>query len=165
MGGNSLSFFNKPVIKFNKIFQNAILPSKAHTGIFQDAAYDLFSSLLDELVIHPGERIMVPTGLRAILPEGYWVKFHERSGLASKGIHVMGGVIDSAYTGEWKVILYNSNTETVVIGIGKAIAQFTIEKLTPSTICEVNDVDFISHAANRERGVNGFGSSDEKKKN
>lgn len=163
----------KPAILFNLMFDKVILPSKAHTGIFEDAAYDLFPFIpmnesdkntdsLEEIILFPGERRSIRTGLRAIIPEGYWIKFHERSGLANKGIHVMGGVIDNAYTGEWRVILYNSDTNPITLPVNKAITQFTLEKLTRSEIIEIGDIDFTVASRCMERGEKGFGSSDVK---
>ena len=163
----------KPAILFNLMFNKVILPSKAHTGIFEDAAYDLFPFLtmnesdkntdsLEEIVLFPGERRLIRTGLRAIIPEGYWIKFHERSGLANKGIHVMGGVIDNAYTGEWRVILYNSDSNPITLPVNKAITQFSLEKLTQSGIDTIDDSLFDKKASNMSRGEKGFGSSDVK---
>ena len=109
-----------------------------------------------------GERKLVGTGIRLAIPDGYWVKFHERSGLANKGIHVLGGVIDSGYTGELKVIVYNSGHDTYEHDMVKAIAQFTIEKVTNSEIELISIEDMEIEASKRERQSKGFGSSDGK---
>lgn len=156
-------------LQFVKLDTNASIPKKANIGDrysvvpFEDAAFDLFPSINTTLV--PGERALVPTGLAAIIPSGYWVKFHERSGLASKsGIHIMGGVIDNTYLGEWKVVMYNSGSQTLEINKEKAIAQFTVEKLTPVEITEITRIDFEEEFAYRvdNRKSNGFGSTDKK---
>ena len=149
----------------NKLVSTAILPKKAHiSNIFEDAAFDLFSDhqTSDSLVIQPNSRILVPTGIRVIIPSGYWVKFHDRSGNATKyGVHVLGGIIDNTYTGEWKVILQNSSDDLVILDSSKAIAQFTIEKLTPCIISETSYTFFESYIDSRTRKENGFGSTDE----
>lgn len=154
-------------LKFVKLDTNATLPKKATPGTevdYQDAAFDLFPSINTTLV--PGERALVPTGLSAIVPAGYWIKFHERSGLASKnGIHIMGGVIDNTYLGEWKVVMYNSGSSTINICVDKAIAQFTVEKLNYTELSEItlNEFNEEFHKRNdNSRKDNGFGSTDKK---
>ena len=119
----------------------------------------LFRSLI------PGERALVPTGLAAIIPVGYWVKFHERSGLASKsGIHILGGVIDNTYLGEWKIVMYNSSSSTLSITPEKAVSQFTLEKLHVAKVTEISREEFEKEFQVRSdsRKANGFGSTDKK---
>ena len=184
-------FWNKPVvIKMARTNELAKLPKKTHTNIFSDAAYDLFafeailSDPLDAInavqiapnlfdlklnldeetsfQLQAGERKLVGTGIRVAIPDGYWIKFHERSGLANKGIHILGGVIDSGYTGELKVIMYNSSDRIYTHDCEKAIAQFTVEKMINSKL-ELISSDGMDHQASlRERKDNGFGSSDGK---
>ena len=149
-----------PVLQFYKLTPTAILPKKAHTGSFEDAAFDLFWSEDSDLVIRAGERCLVPTNLACAIPEGYWVKFHERSGLANKhGLEVYAGVIDSGYTGEWRVILHNSGMCSVVIKPAMAIAQFTVEEVIPVQIQEVGFAAFEIEKSKRLRQEKGFGSS------
>jgi len=148
-------------IKCVKLDDKAILPSKAHTGLFEDAAYDLFST--EDVLLQPNERKMIDTKLAFIIPDTYWIKLRERSGLANKGTHLLGGVIDCGYTGAVKVILYNSSKDPLLLPADKAICQFTVEKLTKSHIEELNFSTFSIEAAKRERGSKGFGSSDVKK--
>ena len=143
-----------------KIDQVATLPTKAHTDAFEDAAYDLYA--IDNILLQSNERLMVDTKLAFIIPEGYWIKLRERSGLANKGIHVLGGVIDSGYTGSVRVILFNSDKEPLILPKGKALAQFTIEKLTKSTVKELTFLAFDREMKKRLRGQKGFGSSDVK---
>lgn len=141
----------------------AVLPSKAHVGYFEDAAFDLYGPNRDQsYFLQPNERRMIDTCVSFLIPDGYWLKLRERSGLASKGIHVIGGVIDSGYSGRIQVILYNSSKEPVNIPVDKAICQFTVEKLTKATIEEIDFRTFEVCASNRQRGIKGFGSSDVK---
>lgn len=146
----------------SKLNTMAKIPSKAHTGKFEDAAFDLFAS--EDILLQPTHREMVGTGIRFIIPDGYWIKLRERSGLANKGIHVLGGVIDSGYTGEVKVILYNSSTEPVHITRDKAICQFTVERLNLAYIEELDTESFGIESCMRLRSDNGFGSTDVKHK-
>ena len=154
-------------LKFVRFDTNATLPRKAASSgtelDYQDAAFDLFPSINTTIV--PGERALIPTGLGAIIPIGYWVKFHERSGLAAKnGIHIMGGVIDNTYLGEWKVVMYNSGSSTLTISVDKAISQFTVEKLNWTSISEISLSEFNNEFPNRNdnRKDKGFGSTDKK---
>ena len=145
-----------------KLSSIAKLPTKSHIGIFEDAAYDLYAT--KDILLQPTHREMIGTGLSFVIPDGYWIKLRERSGLASKGIHLLGGVIDPGYIGETKVILYNSSTEPIKIPIDKAICQFTLEKIIKSDIVELTQIQFNNDASLRERGSNGFGSTDDKTK-
>ena len=158
-------FFNlidiSPVsLKCVKLGAGATLPTKAHSGLFEDAAFDLYAT--EDVLLQSGSRLMVGTKLGFIIPDGFWLKLRERSGLASKGIHVMGGVIDSGYTGEVKVILWSCSPDPVVIPVDKAICQFTVERLTKATIEELTFASFTTEANQRNRGEKGFGSSDAK---
>jgi deoxyuridine 5'-triphosphate nucleotidohydrolase len=184
-------FWNKPTaIKVTRTHELAILPQKNHTNKFADAAYDLFpfeaapTAPLDAIqaldttplvfnekgnykeetkfILYPNHRKMVGTGIRVAIPDGYWIKFHERSGLANKGIHILGGVIDSGYTGELKVIMYNSGSQIYEHDCSKAICQFTLEKVTESKIELISNEDMDYQASLRERKDKGFGSSDGK---
>ncbi len=142
---------------------DAIIPNKAHVGLFEDAAFDLFAT--EDILLQPNQRLMVDTKLSFIVPDGFWIKLRERSGLANKGIHILGGVLDSGYTGNVKVIMYNSDKEPLTIPYGKGIAQFTVEKLTKTSIKEITFNAFNVEAQQRERGCKGFGSSDVKSNN
>ena len=122
-----------------------------------DAGYDLFS--LEEYWLKPGERKLFSTGISLTIPKGYYGRIADRSGNAFKlGLHVLAGVIDSTYTGEIKVLLYNTNqgdeSQSVKITKDMRIAQIIIEK------CE-SGVEFIEVAQleDSQRGAGGFGKS------
>lgn len=164
-------FDNTVKIKVTRIYQEAEVPRKKHANEFADAAYDLFaydelntedSAFRGTLKFEPNERKLVDTGIRVAIPDGYWIKFHERSGLANKGIHILGGVIDSGYTGELKVIMYNSTSMPFSMSKEAAIAQFTVEKVTNSCLELISGEDMDLQATLRERKDKGFGSSDAK---
>ena len=150
------------ILKIYRRDPAAIMPKKNHSsGVFDDAASDLFTHY--RVILAPGERCLVDTGLSMIIPDNYWVKFHERSGLAAKhGVRVGAGVIDSGYTGPIKVVLHNTGHETVTIESGQAIAQFTIEKVRPVAFVEIDTENYIYECEKRQRGERGFGSSDSK---
>ena len=128
------------------------LPSYAKPG---DAGADLCSS--EDLVIAPGERALVSTGLSIALPDGFAAFVHPRSGLAIKsGIGIVNapGTIDSGYRGEIKVIVINHDrTEDFVIKRGDRIAQLVVQRVERAQFTEV---EILPESA---RGAGGFGST------
>lgn len=151
-----------PTIAFFRATTSAILPRKAHSDVFADAAFDLFYSG-EPVCIPKGGRATLPTGIQALVPDGYWIKFHERSGLASKkGVAVLAGVIDSGYTGEWNVVILNTSSEQLFFVPGDAICQFTLEAVLQTHISELTADEFYEGSKLRKRGNSGFGSSDKK---
>lgn len=109
-----------------------------------------------ELTLSPGEHILIPTGLKISLPQGYEAMIRPRSGLAFKfGITVLNspGTIDADYRGDIGVILKNHGTEDFVILLGDRIAQMVINKFERAEWVQVNTLD------ETERGEGGFGST------
>ena len=144
---------------FNKLVETAILPRK---NFSTDAAFDLYyPAFMEDITFLPGERIVVNTGIACIIPTDYWLKFHERSGLAAKkGIKISGGVIDSSYTGELKVIMTNTSNVTQIITGGTAVCQFTIERTESADLHWVEPAVFEHLVEFKDRKSKGFGSSD-----
>ena len=116
---------------------------------------DIAAALDLELVISPGGRSLVPTGLCLEIPEGFEVQVRPRSGLAIKhGVTVLNapGTIDADYRGEVKIILANLGEEPFTIRRGDRIAQ-----LVPMQVA--HDLDFAESEAisDSHRGAGGFG--------
>ena len=110
----------------------------------------------EPMVLQPGERAMVPTGLSMAIPEGYEIQMRPRSGLAAKhGLTCLNtpGTIDSDYRGELKVILINHGAEAFTIRRGERIGQMV---LAPVTRIVWEEVDSLPETA---RGTGGFGST------
>ena len=108
------------------------------------------------MVLKPGERALVPTGMAMALPAGYEAQIRPRSGLAYKhGITCLNtpGTIDADYRGEVKVLLINHGDEAFTINRGERIAQMVI---APITQPEFERVIELSDTA---RGAGGFGST------
>ena len=118
------------------------------------AGMDIRAYIDKEIVLHPLERVLVPTGLYIELPVGYEAQIRPRSGLALKrGITVLNtpGTIDSDYRGEIGVILINLSSENFTIRNGDRICQMVIlnyEKINWSEVKVLKDSD---------RGAGGFG--------
>ncbi len=120
------------------------------------AGMDLQAAIEGEVIIAPGERALVPTGLAIALPPGFEAQVRPRSGLALKqGITVVNtpGTIDADYRGEVGVILINHGDSPFTIERGMRIAQMVV---TPITQAVWNEVDKLLDSA---RGTGGFGST------
>lgn len=140
-------------IKIKKLSDKAIIPAQATP---HDAGYDLYA--VEDGRLYPGQRQLFKTNIAIAIPEGYYGRIADRSGNAFKlGVHVMGGVIDSAYRGDIGVILLNTNEDDlyniVEIKIGQKIAQLIIEKCHSIEWKEVDNLD------ETVRGEGGFGST------
>lgn len=127
-----------------------------HYATVHSAGMDLQAALANDLVLAPGERALVPTGLAIALQEGYEAQIRPRSGLALKqGITVLNspGTIDADYRGEIQVILVNHGTEPVTLTRGMRIAQMVVAPHSRVEWQEVNELD------ETQRGAGGFGST------
>lgn len=131
-----------------KLADNATLPAKGNPT---DAGIDIFTN--ESKTLKPGERHMFSTGIAVAIPEGYVALLWDRSGLGSRGIHRLAGVIDAGYRGEWKVVLVNLSDEPVEIMAGDKIVQCVLQEFTPAEITEVEELP------ESLRGEQGFGSS------
>lgn len=127
-------------------------PSYATLG---DAGADLRAR--HEIVLEPGQRALVDTGVALAIPHGYVGLVHPRSGLAAKhGLTVVNapGTVDSGYRGEIKVSLLNTDrTETYTVSRGERIAQLVIQRV------ETAHFQAVTELPDSERGEGGFGSS------
>ncbi len=135
--------------------QGVALPSYESDGA---AGADLRANLPDRgrMVLEPGGRALVPTGLRMAIPHGYEVQIRPRSGLALKhGITLLNapGTIDSDYRGPLGVILMNAGTEAFVIKHGERIAQMVVAPVARA------EFDLVARLDDTERGAGGFGST------
>ena len=123
------------------------------------AGLDLVAAFDSPLILAPGKRALVPTGLSMALPAGFEAQVRPRSGLAAKhGVTVLNtpGTIDADYRGEVKVILINLGDDPFEIVRGERIAQIVI---APVLQAELTEVDILSET---ERGSGGFGSTGRK---
>ena len=137
------------ILKVKKLNPDAKTPAYAHPG---DAGLDLFS--IEDVVIKPGERYAVATGLALELEPGFVSLIWDRSGVALKnGMKTMGGVIEHTYRGEYKIIMFNTSHEDYQIKKGDRIAQLLVQ---PVITAEVVEVDNLSETA---RGEGAFGST------
>lgn len=116
----------------------------------------VITGLSTYVVLQPGERLLIKTGLFVAIPEGYEIQVRSRSGLAYKhGVVVLNspGTIDADYRGEIGVILINHGHEPFTISNGDRIAQLVLNKV------ERIYWNAISVISTSDRGVGGFGST------
>ncbi|MBZ8177924.1 dUTP diphosphatase [Corynebacterium poyangense] len=139
-------------VQIKRLDPDLPLPQRAHRG---DAGVDLRSS--EDVIIPPGHRALVGTGIAIALPLGTVGLIHPRSGLAAKhGLSIVNtpGTIDADYRGELKVCLINHDVaEDIHIERGMRIAQLVVQKVELCDFEEVCELDAT------ERGAGGYGST------
>ncbi|MBK9293332.1 MAG: dUTP diphosphatase [Oligoflexia bacterium] len=143
-----------PIVKVKKLAHfNGELP-KYQTK--HAAGCDICAALSEPLVLKPGQRALVPSGLIFEIPEGYEIQVRPRSGLAFKnGISLVNtpGTIDSDYRGELKVLLINHGQEDFIINNKDRIAQLIISPVVQASF------ELSSELSETTRGIGGFGST------
>lgn len=120
------------------------------------AGADLYAAVSDDLVLRPGARILVPTGISIAVPRGYEAQIRPRSGLAFKsGVTILNapGTIDADYRGPVQIILANLGSELVTIKRGDRIAQMVIAPVSRA------DFEAVDELPPTQRGSGGFGST------
>jgi dUTP pyrophosphatase len=136
-------------LKVKRHTDTAKLPEKSHQG---DLGYDIFAD--EDIWIPQGEYKLVSTGISTCINSykyGFIIK--DRSSMACNGLFIHGGVIDSGYTGEIKVLFNNNSNTSIKIEKGDKIAQLIPTKVINFEMEEVNEL------FKTKRGNNGFGST------
>lgn len=149
------------MINVKLLNDNATLPTRATKN---SAGLDLYAS--EDVFIKVGSTAIVPTGVSLQFPNSIMAKIESRSGLASKGVMASGGIIDSDYTGEVKVILNNLNSNKDSQGKqkgfsvkkGDRIAQLLLYMVWITDVHH-DTIQTVQPDVNNERNDQGFGSS------
>lgn len=134
------------------------VPAYAHPG---DAGADIHAA--EPVVLEPGQRALVATGVAIALPNGYAAFVHPRSGLAAKhGITIVNapGTVDAGYRGEIKVNLLNTGSEPHRIEVGDRIAQLIVQRVEQVRFIEVERLPG-SDRGERGHGSTGLGAAPE----
>ncbi|MEE2655037.1 MAG: dUTP diphosphatase [Pseudomonadota bacterium] len=142
-------------VSVKRLAHNSDIPLPAYESTYA-AGMDLPAAIDSDLVLKPGARALVPTGLAIALPEGYEAQIRPRSGLAARfGVTVLNtpGTVDADYRGELKVILNNLGKDSFTVERGMRIAQMVI---APVIQAELKETDTLP---NTKRGESGFGST------
>ena len=122
----------------------------------QSAGMDLRANIDAPVVLQPGDRALIPTGIKMALPEGYEAQIRPRSGLSYKhGISVLNspGTIDADYRGDVGVLLINHGREAFTVEDGMRVAQMVVAQYSQFEWESVEDLDETA------RGTGGFGST------
>ena len=110
--------------------------------------------------LRPSHTILIPSGIKARIPEGYALVANNKSGVATKlGIIVGASVVDEDYTGEIHIHLLNVGTQVVNIHPGQKIIQFILEKQEYLSVEVAESEEILFSDLNTERGDGGFGST------
>ena len=136
------------------VHEDAKVPSYAYPS---DSGFDLRSTI--EINIPPFGRALIPTGIKLSIPEEYEIQVRPKSGLAlNQGLTVLNtpGAVDSGYNGEIKVIVFNTNNETVTVSKGMKIAQAV---LCPVVCGKYVSLELMDKVEDKDRMDNGFGST------
>lgn len=144
-----------PRLEIVRLPHAAGLPLPAYETA-QSAGMDLRAALIEPVDLHPGERKLIPTGLKIAVPAGFEAQVRPRSGLAIKqGITMLNspGTIDADYRGEVMVIAVNHGQEMVRFNHGDRIAQLVVAPVVQVSVAEVDELDATG------RGEGGFGST------
>lgn len=152
MYGSALVELN---VSVQRLAHGLDLPLPAYATA-QSAGLDLMAAIEGEIVLAPGSRQLIPTGLAIALPAGFEAQVRPRSGLALKhGITVLNspGTIDADYRGEVKVLLVNHGAEPFRLQRGDRVAQMVVAPVTRIVWVTVAALD------ETERGTGGYGST------
>jgi len=142
-----------PQILIKRLFKDVAIPKYETSG---SSGLDLEAYINNEIILKPGQRTLVPTGIAVAIPDDLEIQIRPRSGLAFKqGISVLNtpGTIDSDYRGEIKVILINLGQENFTIKKFQRIAQMIICPIIKVTLSETEELPITI------RGKGGFGST------
>jgi dUTP pyrophosphatase len=142
-----------PTVQIKKLRPDAIVPRYMTA---QAAGLDLCAALDAPIIIQPGERVAISTGLAFALPAGFEGQLRPRSGLAREhGITLVNspGTLDADFRGAVTVLLINHGQAAVAIAPGHRIAQLVIAPVVQAQLVEVDELDAT------ERGAGGFGST------
>jgi dUTP pyrophosphatase len=142
-------------IAVKRLPHNTDLPLPSYESALA-ARMDLPAAVDEDLILQPGERALVPTGLAIAVPGGYEAQIRPRSGLAARnGVTVLNtpGTVDADYRGEVKVILANLGDRPFTVTRGARIAQMVIAPVVQAMLEEVAELPETA------RGIGGFGST------
>tara|TARA_B100000282_G_C31639401_1_gene447732 strand:+ start:251 stop:724 length:474 start_codon:yes stop_codon:yes gene_type:complete len=145
------------VSKVYKLRENAILPSRAHK---QDAGADIYycPSEVVAVEVQPGETVVLETGLKVEVPNGYMMQVMNKSGIASKTQLLVGAcVVDRGYDGEIFVNLHNVGKQVQKIEPAQKIAQVIFVRIENPDFYETTEDNV--YGITTDRGDGGFGST------
>jgi dUTP pyrophosphatase len=154
LDGEFQNYSPKLELGFKILNPDAVKPKYNYGG---DSGFDLHS--VEEVVIEPLGRALVPTGIALDIKDGYEIQVRSKSGLALKeGLFVLNspGTVDNSYTGEIKAIIFNTNNTPYTIKKGMKVAQAVLSPVVNGSWVGLLEVKEIK---DKDRGDKGFGST------
>ena len=145
---------NKLLLHYSVSSDESIGPNYVYPT---DSGFDLYST--ENMYVEPFGRVLVPTGIHFDIPDGYEIQIRSKSGLAlNQGLMVLNspGTVDQGYTGEIKVIIFNTTQELIDINKGQKIAQGVLSPVVCGKWIELKKVKNIE---DKDRSDKGFGST------
>jgi dUTP pyrophosphatase len=145
---------NKLLLHYSVSSDESVDPSYVYPT---DSGFDLYST--ENMYIEPFGRVLVPTGIHFDIPDGYEIQIRSKSGLAlNQGLMVLNspGTVDQGYTGEIKVIIFNTTQDVINIGKGQKIAQGV---LSPVVCGKWITLKKVKNIEDKDRSDKGFGST------
>ena len=142
------------VLGYKKLHSDAVAP---HYNYPSDSGFDLYST--EEVILPPLGRALIPTGLSFDIKDGFEIQVRSKSGLAiNQGLMCLNspGTVDNGYTGEVKVILFNTNNTEFKVTKGMKVAQAVLCPVVNGSWVELQERD---ERADKDRNDNGFGST------
>ena len=133
-----------------KMSEMATIPQKAHAD---DAGWDLYAS--EDVTIAPGDRKVIPLGVRMALETGWEAQIRPKSGMSAKGFDTAFGTIDAGYRGELKVTVINTTQTMKFVKVGDKVGQMVFARVPSVMITEVTEDKIMSLTSTRGEGGHG----------
>lgn len=128
------------------------------TGVYPACMFE--NGYLKEMLLSPGDSVLLPSGIHVTLPKGYCLKFENKSGVAAKKHLICGAnIIDSDFEGEIHINVHNVGNTPITISAGEKIIQALIYKVELSIPLECASLESLYAGKNSARGTGGFGST------
>ena len=130
-------------------------------GTTKSAGIDFYiPNDFETVILHPQQDVLIPSGIKACVPDNYMLMGADKSGIATKKKLGLGAkIVDSDYLGEIHIHLFNNGHEPVIIESGDKIAQFILVPVSHEPVEEVTDFNMLLKSDVSERGDGGFGST------
>ena len=139
--------------------QNDMASKYATSNCIPDAEVDE-NGYIKSWELKPGESILIPSGIKVKVPDGYMLQYHNKSGIASKrGLMIGANTVDIGYQGECHLNIYNVSNHNAIISAGDKIAQGIMIKIGFHIPEEVENEHALYGDIVSERSINGFGST------
>jgi len=126
-------------------------------GTENSAGLDFYIPVGYDQVINTNESVLIPTGIKANIPDGTMLQVCNKSGRACKGLIVGAEIVDSDYQGEMHMNVWNVSKKSITLSAGEKLVQMVLVPILLPTLQEVSEEELFNEST--ERGSGGFGST------